>query len=138
MKNMKFDYLYTRINVKNYDECKIFYSNILGFKIAFEKEKSVEFETENTKISLQKRDELIYDQGGADLMSFADNDDTVVLTLKVRNLDQALEYLEKEGVKLVNEICSFPDRGHKSSYIRDPDNNLIEIREIILGNMGLG
>ena len=44
--NIEFDYIYTRISVKNYEECKNFYSNILGFKAAFEKEKSVQKEFE--------------------------------------------------------------------------------------------
>lgn len=136
--NIEFDYIYTRISVKNYEECKNFYSNILGFKAAFEKEKSVEFKTGSTKISLQKRDELVFDRGGSEFMNFAENDDTIVLTLKVMSLDKACEYLEEKGVELVNKICSFPNQGHKSTYIRDPDNNLLEIREIILGNMGLG
>ena len=135
--NMKFDCIYTRVNVKNYQECKNFYSNILGFEATFEIEKSVEFETGTTKISLQKRDELVFDQGSSEFMTFADNDDTVVLTLKVKNLDEACEYLQKKGVELVNKICSFPNQVHKSTYIRDPDN-IIELREIILGNMGLG
>ncbi len=71
-------------------------------------------------------------------MTFADNDDTVVLTLKVKNLDETCEYLKEKGVELVNKICSFPNQGHKSTYYRDRDNNLIEFQEIILGNMGLG
>ena len=135
---MKFEYIYTRINVQNYEDCKNFYSNILGFEITFEKENSIEFETGNTKISLQKRDELTFEKGGSKLMSFKEGDDSIVLTFKVKSLDRVCEYLEEKKVDLQKDIYSFPNQGFKSTYIRDPDNNLIELREIILGNFGLG
>ena len=135
---MEFDYVYTRINVQNYEDCKNFYSNILGFEITFEKENSIELKTGNTKISLQKRDELTFEKGRSKLMSFKEGDDSIVLTFKVKSLDRICEYLEEKKVNLQKDIYSFPNQGFKSTYIRDPDNNLIELREIILGNFGLG
>ena len=135
---MEFEYIYTRINVQNYEACKNFYSTILGFEIEFENENSIELATGNTKISLQKRDKLTFDRGGSELMSFAKGDDSIVLTLKVKSLDRAYEYLKEKKVNLQGDVFSFPNQGYKSTYLRDPDNNLIEIREIILGNFGLG
>ena len=71
-------------------------------------------------------------------MSFKKGDDSIVLTFKVKSLDRVCEYLEEKKVDLQKDIYSFPNQGFKSTYIRDPDNNLIELREIILGNFGLG
>ena len=31
---MNLKYIYTRLNVENYTDCKIFYQNILGFKVS--------------------------------------------------------------------------------------------------------
>lgn len=135
---MKFTYTYTRLHVADYETCKDFYQNILGMKIAFEDENLTEIDTGTTKITLLRQEKL-KDICGSAIASFSSKEsDKIALRFRVSDLEQACEYLKDKGVEFLNEPCNFPNQGYKSTFIRDPEGNLIELEQITTTNVVVG
>jgi hypothetical protein len=51
---MNLKYIYTRLHVQNYLDCKLFYQNVLGLKVslAIDAEEYAEFDAGETKITI--------------------------------------------------------------------------------------
>ena len=131
---MKLKYKYTRLNVSNYEACKHFYQDVLGFKISFvdDNDEYAEFDTGETKITIFNRQGLSEFVGKDQQMSYDENYAGVVLTFMVDNLEEILEKLKAKGVSLINPPWNFSDRGFISTCFRDPDGNLIELEQILI------
>ena len=129
---MKFDYTYTRLNVADYQACKEFYSNVLGFEVVFadDKDEYAELSTGKTVITIFNRQNLGDFIGADEIVDYAPNYAGVVLSFQVFCLDEAISHLKAKGVKMVNEPLSFPMRGFITACFRDPDGNLIELQEL--------
>jgi predicted enzyme related to lactoylglutathione lyase len=54
---MNLKYIYTRLHVQNYLDCKLFYHNVLGLKVSLanDAQEYVEFEAGETKITILNR-----------------------------------------------------------------------------------
>jgi hypothetical protein len=54
---MNLKYIYTRLHVQNYLDCKLFYQNVLGLKVslAIDAEEYAEFDAGETKITILNR-----------------------------------------------------------------------------------
>lgn len=90
---MKFDYCYTRLNVADYQACKQFYHEILGFEIIYveDAEEYVESGTGQTLITIFNRQKLGDFVGYSETINYnSSNDAGVVLSFRVPNLDEAI------------------------------------------------
>ena len=129
---MKFDYTYTRLNVANYQACKKFYRDILGFEVVFEDDKDeyAELSTGQTLITIFNRQQLGDFIGADEIVNYDSHYAGVVLSFRVACLNDAIAHLKANGVTMVNEPMNFPMRGFITACFRDPDSNLIELEEL--------
>ena len=129
---MNFRYIYTRLNVENFQACKAFYRDVLGLAIKFEDDMDeyVEFDTGSILISLFNRKKLTEFMTRDDALSYDRHSARVVLSFQVSNLDDAIAYLQTHSVEMLNPPTSYPDRGFISTCFRDPDGNLIELEQM--------
>ena len=129
---MNFDYTYTRLNVANYQACKQFYSDVLGFKVIFadDKDEYAELSTGKTLITIFNRQRLGTFVDRTEPVSYDPHYAGVVLSFRVACLDEAISHLKAKGVEMVKESMNYPRWGFISAFFRDPDGNLIELEEL--------
>ena len=129
---MQFRYIYTRLNVENFQACKAFYRDVLGLGIKFEDDQDeyVEFDTGSTRISLFNREKLTDFIPATEDLSYDTHSAQTVLSFQVRDMEEAVGYLKGHGVTLLNPQTNYPDRGFISTCFRDPDGNLIELEQM--------
>jgi catechol 2,3-dioxygenase-like lactoylglutathione lyase family enzyme len=131
------EYVYTRLNVRDYAACKLFYQDVLGLKIsaANDAEEYTEFDAGANKITILNRDRLKDFMDSVDTVTYDDRDAKIVLTFAVPNLDDALSQLKAKGVAIVSSPWQHPEEGLAGGFItacfRDPDGNLIELEQIL-------
>lgn len=130
---MHFKYIYTRLNVKNFEACKAFYRDILGLKIKFEDDMDeyVEFDTGSAHITLFNREKLGEFISADEPLNFDAQSGRVVLSFQVNNLEEVVAYLKGHNIELLNTPTNYADRGFISTCFRDPDGNLIELEEMV-------
>ena len=129
---MRFQYIYTRLNVENFQDCKAFYRDVLGLSIKFEDDRDeyVEFDTGAICITLfnrKKLDEFITKDR---YLTYDTHSARVVLSFQVGNVEEAIAHLQTHGVEILNPSTNYPDRGFISTCFRDPDGNLIELEQV--------
>ena len=130
---MNLEYMYTRLNVKNFQVCKAFYQNVLGLSTKFEDDMDeyVEFDTGSVLITLFNREKLPDFIGREEELDYDPQSAKVVLSFKVQNLKAAIAHLKSHGVEMLNPPTDYPDRGFISTCFRDPDGNLIELEQMM-------
>ena len=130
---MQFQYIYTRLNVENFQACKAFYQEVLGLAVKFEDtmDEYIEFDTGAIRITLFNRKKLddFIARDEYNSLSYNPHSARVVLSFQVNNLEAAIADLKKHGVEMLNPPTDYPDRGFISTCFRDPDGNLIEIQQ---------
>lgn len=129
---MQLQYIYTRLNVENFEACKAFYRDVLGLPIKFEDDQDeyVEFDTGSVAITLFNREKLPDFITRDRALSYDAHSARVVLSFKVVDLRDALSHLQKHAIELLNPPTDYSDRGFISTCFRDPDGNLIELEEM--------
>lgn len=130
---MKYQYVYTRLQVANYEACLQFYRDLLGFDVTYVSggNEYAELDTGTTKLTLLKREELAGIIGGDQGVTYAQRHDGIALSFQVPDLDEACQHLKAKGVSSITTSWSFPGWGYKSCSLRDPDGNLIEITQLL-------
>lgn len=129
---MHFRYIYTRLNVENFEACKAFYRDVMGLSIKFEDDMDeyVEFDTDSIRITLFNRKKLTDFIPQSESLNYDPHNAQVVLSFQVKSLEDAIAHLQSKQVELLAPPTNYPDRGFLSTCFRDPDGNLIEIEQM--------
>jgi catechol 2,3-dioxygenase-like lactoylglutathione lyase family enzyme len=135
---MNLKYTCTRLNVQNYADCKLFYQDILGFKVssADDDEEYAELNTGATKITILNRARLKDYIDSIESATYDRRDAKIVLTFAVPDLDDAISQLKAKGVEIFSSPWQHPEEegltgGFITACIRDPDGNIIELQQIL-------
>lgn len=129
---MEFKFNYTRLIVKDYKACCAFYRDVLGLEATFtsEVDSYVELTNGNVKLTLLDQEQMTGHFGHEANMSFGAKDDSIALSFRVNDVEEAHEYLQKKGVEIASKPWNFADWGIKAALFRDPDGNLIELTQM--------
>ena len=134
---MNLKYIYTRLHVQNYLDCKRFYEEILGLKVclANDAEEYAEFDAGVTKITILNRSRLKDYIDSIESATYDRRDAKILLTFAVPDLDDAIVQLKAKGVPIFSSPWQHPEEGLAGGFItaciRDPDGNLIELEQIL-------
>jgi lactoylglutathione lyase len=134
---MNLQYIYTRLHVENYLDCKLFYQDVLGFKVSLadDAEEYAELDTGATKITLLNRSRLKDYIDSTESITYDYHDAKIILTFAVPDLNDAIAQLKAKGVAIFSSPWQFSDDGLMggtiSAGIRDPDGNIIELQQIL-------
>jgi lactoylglutathione lyase len=122
---------HTRLLVTNYEDCFIFYRDIMEFPVLWGDENGTyaDFDVDGHKIAMFMREPM------ADAISAdkpeprLEQQDYVCLVFAVEDVDSAYKAFVEKGVTLINEPHDRKDWGIRCFHFRDPDGNLIEINK---------
>ncbi len=135
---MNLKYVYTRLNVQDYVACKLFYQNVLGFKVssANDAEEYAELDAGETKITLLNRARLKDYIDPIETLTYHPDDAKIALTFAVPNLDEAIAQLQSKGIRMVSNPWQRSEDdgltgGILTACFRDPDGNLIELEQFL-------
>ena len=134
---MNIKYICTRLNVENYVDCKLFYQNVLGFKVSLadDAEEYAELDAGATKITILNRARLKDYIDSIETATYDRRDAKMILTFAVPDLDDAISQLKAKGVPIFSSPWQYPEEGLAGGLIsacfRDPDGNLIELEQIL-------
>jgi catechol 2,3-dioxygenase-like lactoylglutathione lyase family enzyme len=132
---MNLSYIYTRLNVRDYAACKLFYRDVLGLKVSMvnDAQEYTEFDAGATKITILNRSRLKDYIDSVETATYDPNDAKIMLTFAVPNLDEAIAHLKSKGVGIFSSPSQFLEDGITggaiSACVRDPDGNLIELEQ---------
>ena len=118
-----------RLLVDDYNECFLFYRDVLKLKVSFGDEDSsyAEFGFEGAALGLFGRKEMV-EAIGAEYHSLRNQSDKAALIFKVSNVEEKYKEL-KEKVAFITEPSVQGGWGIKVAHFRDPAGSLIEIYE---------
>ena len=134
---MNLKYIYTRLHVQNYLDCKRFYEDILGLKVSLanDAEEYAEFDAGVTKITILNRSRLKDYIDSIESATYDRRDAKILLTFAVPDLDDAIVQLKAKGVPIFSSPWQHPEEGLAGGFItaciRDPDGNLIELEQLL-------
>ena len=134
---MNLKYICTRLNVENYADCKLFYQNVLGFKVSLadDAEEYAELDTGATKITILNRARLKDYIDSIETATYDRRDAKIILSFAVPDLDEAISQLKAKGVPIFSSPWQFPAEGLAGGFltacVRDPDGNIIELEQIL-------
>ena len=129
---MEFEFSYTHLFVRDYKTSLDFYNQVLGLEKNFNSEidEYAELTNGNVQLILLSQSKAIGHFGSSTDFSFEGQNDAIALSFRVKDVDEACEYLKGKNVEVVSPPCNFVDLGIKSALLRDPDGNLLEITQM--------
>ena len=118
-----------RLLVNRFKDCFLFYRDFLELPVRYGDENSdyAEFKTDTIHIALFQRILIANVVDKADHLLDADIQDRVALVLRVDDVTAVYKKLTAKGVEFVTVPVERKEWGCRTSHLRDPDGNLIEI-----------
>jgi len=118
-----------RLLVNRFKDCFLFYRDVLELPVRYGDENSdyAEFKTDTIHIALFKRILMAKVVDKAGQLLDADIQDRVALVLRVDDVTAVYKKLTAKGVEFVTDPVERKEWGCRTSHLRDPDGNLIEI-----------
>jgi len=116
--------------VDRFDECFQFYRDVMGFKVAWgeEGESYASFVVSRSfHLSIFDRQQMAKAIGNEAAMSGPAVLDRLALTFEVKDLEKAVQQLEKKGALFVTSFIDRRDWGIRTIFLRDPDGNLLQL-----------
>ncbi|GAB1543931.1 VOC family protein [Scytonema sp. NUACC21] len=131
---MKVALAYTRLLVKDWKACFLFYKDVMGFDVAVADEEGGygEFKAGDMRLSIFRRQEMAQMIHNADKPAHAECQDTVALIFTVQDLEEEYQRLRHKGVPFAAAPISNPCYGMKTAYLRDPDGTLIGLYQYLM------
>lgn len=125
-------FVHTRLLVKNFGACYLFYRDALQLKPKWgdENDRYASFTQagkDDIVLALFDRQEMAKVVGTGNWPPEARAQDRNMLIFSVPNLDETVEQIKRQGIGFVAEPADFPDWGMRAAYLRDPDGNLVEL-----------
>ncbi|MCJ8279444.1 MAG: VOC family protein [Rivularia sp. ALOHA_DT_140] len=124
---------FTRLLVNDWKACVSFYKDIMEFESFHEDERGgyAEFHVADMRLSIFRRSEMARMVHNLEKPPTAECQDTVVLIFTVNDLEEECIILIKIGIKLSTEPMNNPMYGIKTAFLRDPDENLIGLYQML-------
>ena len=119
-----------RLLVTKFDDSFRFYRDVMGLEATWgaEGEGYADFKvSENLSLALFQREEMSRTLGTLDLPYDASVQDRASLIFGTDDLDAEVTRLTQRGAIFITKPQDHPEWGIRTAYLRDPDNNLIEV-----------
>jgi predicted enzyme related to lactoylglutathione lyase len=128
---MNFKYEYTRLLVKNFKECFLFYRDVMNFQATYGTEIDIyaDFNTGTVTLALFDRQAMSKAVGTSHLPYDVVAQDKVCIIFGVEDVDAVYQQLKERGIQLLGPPENHPDWGIRTAHFRDPGGNLIEINQ---------
>ena len=129
---MNLNFKGTRLLVCNYEACIEFYQNTLGFELVYQDKNGEEADLKmgDTTLNLIKRQSMSSIIGAVEDVSAENATDNVALIFTTPDLDETCKQLEAKNVEFITKPMYRPQWGIKTTYLRDPDSNLVGIYQL--------
>ncbi len=123
---MKFDNI--RLLVNNFEDCYLFYKDILGLTPVFgdSKDNYASFKTSTGYSIGMFKKQLQYQAMGLSSNNINTDRQNTMFIIEVDNLIQLKANLLNKRVAILVDITERPDWGLKTLHISDPEGNIIE------------
>jgi len=115
-----------RLLVNDFDACFKFYQEKLGLKATWGAPGEV-YADFDIGLSLFKSDLMAEALGNSEKKLPGDLREKAVIVIKVDNVDETYEKLQKKDVHFIGEPKDMPHWGIRVAHFKDPEKNLIEI-----------
>ncbi len=126
---MSINLTHTRLLVRNFKDCFRFYNRILGLPLGGGDEGGpyAEFTTGTHFLAIFDRQRMAEAINNAHKPIDVDCQDRIALIFEVKDVDAIYKHLKNQGLKFVTKPTDRPAWGLRTTHLRDPDGNLIEL-----------
>ncbi len=124
---------HTRLLVSNYNECFIFYRDIMGFTVAWGEKDGIyaDFDANGHILALFGKEPMAEAIGAEPPKVKSEQQDDVCLIFAVEDVDKTYDSLKQKGAIPINKPHDRKEWGIRCFHFRDPAGNLIEINKEI-------